>query len=214
MRSPQLLVVQPDSPYRTLSDLIAGARATPGKLTLANVGPASAAHIAFESFKRRASVEIIFVPYPGTVPAINALLGGYVTTAIASYPNVAELIRTGKLRALAVASANRIEQMSSIPTTAESGFGHFVADIWFGVVAPAKTPASVVAERAAWFTTALQKPVIKSKLSAQGLFPVSMCGSDFAAFIRQQYDTYGRGDSGGEDLNPVKRPSWAVLPML
>lgn len=192
VRSPQLIVVHPDSPFRTFGDLVAGARAKPGELTLASAGPASAAHIAFESFKRSSGVNITFVPYPGATPAVNALMGGHLTSVFASYPNVAEQVRTGKLRALATASATRIEQMPDLPTVAESGFKDFVADIWYGVVAPAKTPAATVAQRAAWFTAALQAPEIKAKLASQGQFPVTMCGAEFDAFIRKQHEDFGR----------------------
>lgn len=198
VRSPQLIVVRPDSPYHTLADFVASARGKPGELTLGSAGPGSAAHIAFESFKQSANVQITFVPYPGTTPAVNAVLGGYVAAAIGSYPNVAELVRTGKLRALAVTSTEHVDQMPEIPTTAESGFKNFVADIWFGVVAPAKTPAAVLAEREAWFTAALKEPSTKSQLSVQGLFSVSMCGSDFGTFIHEQFDSYGRAIRQGK----------------
>jgi tripartite-type tricarboxylate transporter receptor subunit TctC len=192
VRSPQLIVVRPDSPYRTFGDFVAGGRAKPGELTLASPGPASAAHIAFEAFRRAADVNITFVPYPGATPAVEALLGGYVTSVFASYPNVAELVSTGKLHALATTSATRIEQMPDVPTVGESGFKDFVADIWYGAVAPAKTPTATIAQLAALFTAALQAPDVKAKLAVQGLFPVSMCGAEFGAFIRKQYDDYGR----------------------
>lgn len=192
VRSPQLIVVHPDSPYRTFADLVAGGRAKPGELTLASAGPASAAHIAFEAFKRAADVNILFVPYPGAPPAVNALLGGHITSVFASYSNLAELVRTGKLRALAVASASRTEQMPDVPTVVEAGYKDFVADIWYGVVAPAKTPAAVLEQRAGWFTAALQAPEVKAKLASQGQFPVAQCGAEFGAFIRKQHDEFGR----------------------
>jgi len=192
VRSPQLIVVRPDSPYRTFGGFVAGGRAKPGELTLASPGPASAAHIAFEAFKRAADVNITFVPYPGATPAVEALLGGFVTSVFASYPNVAELVRTGKLRALATTSATRIEQMPDVPTVVESGFKDFVADIWYGAVAPAKTPTATIAQLAALFTAALQAPDVKTKLAAQGQFPVSMCGPEFGDFIHKQYDEFGR----------------------
>ena len=123
---------------------------------------------------------------------MNALLGEHVTAVMASYPNVAELITTGKLRALATASAARIEQMPNVPTVAESGFKDFEADIWFGLVAPAKTPGEAISQLGAWFTAALKDPEVTPKLAAQGLFPVGTCGGDFAAFTNKQYDDYGR----------------------
>jgi tripartite-type tricarboxylate transporter receptor subunit TctC len=192
VRSPQLLVVNGASPYRTLADLLNAARAKPGELTLASAGPASSPHVAFEVLKRAATVNINYVPYQGSTPAVNALLGEHLTSVLASYPNVAEQIRSGKLRALVTTSRARIEQMPDVPTIAESGFDDFEADIWFGVVAPAKTPGETLSQLAGWFSAALNAQDIKPKLAAQGLFPVGTCGADFGAFIRRQYDDYGR----------------------
>ena len=101
VRSPQLIVVNSASPYRTVTDLLNSARAKPGELTLASAGPASSPHIAFETLKRAAGVNINYIPYQGSTPAVNALLGEHLTSVMASYPNVAELVQTGKLRAIA-----------------------------------------------------------------------------------------------------------------
>jgi tripartite-type tricarboxylate transporter receptor subunit TctC len=191
-RSPQLIVVNSMSPYRTLGDLFNAARAKPNELTLASAGPASGAHIAFEALKREANVNITFVPYPGSPPAVNALLGGHLTSVFASFSNVAELVRSGTLRALATASLTRIEEMPNVPTVAEVGFKDFEADIWYGLVAPAKTPSVTIAQRAAWFKEALENPDIKQKLGAQGQFPVTKCGAEFNVFIRKQHETFGR----------------------
>ena len=141
VKSPQIIVVNAASPYRTLTDFLNAARQNPGELTIASAGPASSPHIAIEALKHAAGVNINFIPYQGSTPAVNALLGEHVTAVMASYPNLAELISTGKLRALATASAARIEPMPNVPTIAEFGFKDFEADIWFGLVAPAKTPA-------------------------------------------------------------------------
>ncbi len=192
VRSPQLIVVNSASPYRTLTDLLNSARAKPGELTLASAGPASSPHIAFETLKRAAGVNINYIPYQGSTPAVNALLGEHLTSVMASYPNVAELVQTGKLRAIATASSARIDPMPDVPTVAESGFKDFEADIWFGVVAPAKTPNETIAQLTGWFIAAIEVPEIKAKLAAQGLFPVGTCGAAFGAFTQKQYDDYGR----------------------
>jgi tripartite-type tricarboxylate transporter receptor subunit TctC len=191
-RSPQLLVVNSASPYRTLADLLDGARAKPGELSLASAGPASSPHLAFETLKRAAGVNMIYVPYQGSGPAVNALLGGHVTSVMASYPNVVEQVRTGTLRALATASPTRIPELPDIPTIADSGFKDYESDIWFGVMAPAKTPHETVSQAAGWFTAALQAPEVKAKLAPQGLFAVGTCGAEFGAFIRKQYDDAAR----------------------
>ena len=192
VRSPQLIVVNGASPFRTLTDLLSAARAKPGELTLASAGPASSPHIAIETLKRAANVNINYIPYQGSTPAVNALLGDHLTAVMASYPNVAELTRTGKLRALASGSAARIEPMPDLPTVAESGFKDFEADIWFGVVAPAGTPKETLAQFVSWFTAAIQAPEIKSKLAVQGMFPAGICGAEYGAFTRKQHADYGR----------------------
>jgi tripartite-type tricarboxylate transporter receptor subunit TctC len=191
-RSPQLLVVNSSSPYRTLADLLDAARAKPGELSLASAGPASAPHLAFETLKRAAGVNMIYVPYQGSGPAVNALLGGHVTSVMASYPNVVEQVRTGTLRALATASPTRIPELPDVPTIADSGFKDYESDIWFGVMAPAKTSNETVSQLAGWFTAALDAPEVKSKFPSQGLFAVGTCGADFGAFIRKQYDDAAR----------------------
>jgi len=192
VRSPQLIVVNAASPYRTLQDFLDAARGKPGELTIASAGPASSPHIAIEAIKHAAGVNINFIPYQGSGPAVNALLGEHITAAMASYPNLAELVSNGKLRALATASAARIAPMPNVPTVAESGFKDFEADIWFGLAAPAKTPGEEIAQLSRWFTAALKDPEVEPKLAAQGLFPVGTCGTDFAAFTKKQYDDYGR----------------------
>ena len=190
-RSPQLLVVNSASPYRTFADLMNAARAKPGELSIASAGPASSPHIVIEALKRAGNFNVTYVPYQGSAPAVNALLGEHLTAVLASYPNLTEQIRAGKLRPLASASAARIEQMPDVPTLSELGFKDIEADIWFGVAAPAKTPTEVVSQFIRWFAAALQHPDIKPKLAAQGLFPAGVCGDDFAAFVHKQYETYG-----------------------
>jgi tripartite-type tricarboxylate transporter receptor subunit TctC len=190
--SPQIVVVNGASPYRTLADLLDAARARPGDLTLASVGPASLPQIGFEMLKRAANVDITFVPYPGVAAAVNALLGGHVTSVFTSYASVGEQLKAGQLRALATTTRMRIDPLPDVPTGAEAGYKDLEADLWDGVVAPANTPKEIVAEIAGWFTTALREPETKRKLVAQGLFPVGTCGADFGALIRKQYDEYGR----------------------
>jgi tripartite-type tricarboxylate transporter receptor subunit TctC len=191
-RSPQLLVVNSESPYRTLNNLLDAARAKPNELTLASAGPASSTRIAFETLQHSANVKMSYVPYQGSTPAVNALLAKHVTSVLASYPNVAEPVKAEKLRALATTSPSRIKQMPNVPTVAETGFKDYESEIWFGVVAPAKTPNVIVSQLADWFTAALQTPEIKTKLETVGLFTVGLCGADFGAFIQKEYDKYGR----------------------
>ena len=192
LHTPTFIVIDTSSPYRALADLIDAARAKPGALSLASIGPATTTHIAFEALKRAANVNMTFVPYPGNVPAVNALLGGHVTSVFADYAAVVELLKAGKLRALAVSSRTRMEQLPDVPTFVESGYRDVDADIWFGVIAPANTPRDTVSQFAGWFTAALQVPQVKAKFAALGLLPVGTCGADFGAYLRKQYEDYGR----------------------
>jgi tripartite-type tricarboxylate transporter receptor subunit TctC len=190
--SPQIIVVNGRSPYRTLADLLDAARARPGALSLASVGPGSNSHIAFELFKRAAKVDITYVPYPGNSPAINALLGDHLTSAFVDYGGAFEQIRSGQVRALAAGSMNRIEMLPEVPTLIELGLINDSNDVWFGALAPARTAPDTVARLAGWFQAALQVPALRAKFVAQGLFPSAACGADFAAFIGRQYDEFGR----------------------
>jgi tripartite-type tricarboxylate transporter receptor subunit TctC len=189
---PMLIVVNNASPYRTLADLLSMARAKPGDATLASAGPATAQQIAFEVLKRAANVDITYVPFAGGAPAVTALLGGHVTSVLGNYSDVAEQLNAGKLRALATASRTRIEPLPNLPTVAESGYAGYEASVWTGLVAPAKTAKETVSELAGWFTTAMRVPEVKAKLVARGLYPVGICGAEFGAFLRKEYDEYGR----------------------
>jgi tripartite-type tricarboxylate transporter receptor subunit TctC len=190
--APTVIAVSSDSPYRTLHDLLDAARTMPDALTLAGVGPASSVHIGFVMIAHAANVKMTFVPYAGPGPAVNALLGGHVTSVFVPYPAVAGLLNAGKLRALAISSRTRFEALPDVPTVAESGFRGYEMDIWFGVVAPAKTPNATSSRLADWFSAALQASAVKAQLAVQGLYPVGICGTEFAAMIREKNEEYGR----------------------
>jgi tripartite-type tricarboxylate transporter receptor subunit TctC len=190
--SPQVIVVNSVSPYRTLADLITAARAKPGELTFASVGPATTQHIGIEQLKYAANVNMTHIPYAGGAPAINAVLGDHVNAVLANYSEAVEQIKAGKLRALATASPARMETLPDVPTVAESGYKDFDVAVWYGLLAPAKTPKEQVSQLADWFTAAMQAPEVKPKLIGLGLYPVGTCGADYSAYIRKQYDEYGR----------------------
>jgi tripartite-type tricarboxylate transporter receptor subunit TctC len=189
---PPLIVVNSESPYHTLGDLIAAARARPGILTLASIGPATVSHLTVERLKLRAKADIIFVPYPGYSPEIEALLGSHVTAVLADYSSLVEHLKAGKLRALATTMPKRIDQLPDVPTVDESGYKDFVAEFFVGLVAPAKTPKETLSQFADLFTAAMQPPDVKAKLATLGLFPSGICGGDFGAVLRKDHDEYGR----------------------
>jgi tripartite-type tricarboxylate transporter receptor subunit TctC len=192
VNSPQVIVVNSEQPYRTLADLFDAARARPGELSLASVGPLTTQHIAIERLKRLAKVDLTYVPFTGGAPAINALLGGHITAVLQNYSEVGEQLNAGKLRALATPSAKRIEPLPDLPTIAESGYKDFVAEVWFGLVAPAKTPKDTMAQLIEMFGNALRAPEVKAKLVGQALYPVARCGADFGAHLQHQSDEYAR----------------------
>ncbi len=190
--APTLIVVNSASPYRTLAELLDDARRRPGQITMASIGPASSFQLGFEMLKRAAKVDMIFVPYPGNGPALNAVLGQQVTSMFATLPNVSEYLKAGKLRALAVGNRARAQPLPDVPTVVESGYGDFDIDAWFGAFAPATTPKPAIDEVERLFMAALQDPSVKEKLSVQGLFPTVTCGNDFAAYLIKQNDAYSR----------------------
>jgi tripartite-type tricarboxylate transporter receptor subunit TctC len=185
-----VMVVNSSSPYRTLADFVAAARAKPGELTFAAAGPGTVHHVGFEMLKRAANVNLTFVPYPGGAPAITALLGGHVSAVFAEYAPLAEHIQSGKFRAIATTTRTRMNSLPDVPTVAEV-YKDYEVDFWWGAFAPAKTSKDVVSRFAEWFTTAMQAPEIKPRLDAQGFLPGGMCGADFGALLRREYDRYG-----------------------
>ena len=192
VNSPQVLVVKADSPYKTLASFVTAAKARPGELNYAAVGPATTQHIAGEMFKRAAEINLTYVPYAGGAPAVNAILGGHVTAVLANYNEVMEQINANKLRPLAVAAHERFAALRDVQTMNEAGYKGVEATAWFGLMAPAKTPKETVALLIAQFGAALAAPEIQSKLTAQGLYPAAACGADFDAHIKQQYESYAR----------------------
>jgi tripartite-type tricarboxylate transporter receptor subunit TctC len=192
VRVPLVIAVKDTSPYRSIADLLGAARARPGEVTVAGTGPASVSQIGFEMLKHAANVKLTFVPFPGAAPTVNALLGQHVQAALLDYGIVAEQLRVGKLRALATTSLTRIETLPDVPTVAETGYKDYEAELWFGMVAPARTPKETLAQLTTWFAAAIQVPEIRAKLVTHTLYPVGSCGMAFGNLLRKQYDTYGQ----------------------
>jgi tripartite-type tricarboxylate transporter receptor subunit TctC len=190
--SPQILVINAASPFKTLGEFVAAARAKPGEMNYATVGPATTQHIAFEMFRRAAGINLTYVPYGGGVPATTALLGGHVMAVLANPSEVMEQVNSGKLRAIGVASRERFSMLPNVPTIAESGYPGFEAAAWFGLMVPAKTPKETIAQHIAMFDSALAAPEVQSKLAAQGYRSIGVCGEAFGAHIKQQFEIYGR----------------------
>jgi len=191
VQSPAVFVVNSASPYKTLKDLLDAAKAKPGELSMAAVGPGSTFQMGFTTMTKATGVNMTYVPYQGSAPAVTAVMGQHVTSAFAGYAVVAENVKADKLRALGVATAKRIEPLPNVPTFDEQGFKNLEVDNWFGVVAPAHTPKETIAQLSGWFKAALQDPEVKAKLALQGLYPVGQCGDEFAGYVRKRFDDYG-----------------------
>jgi tripartite-type tricarboxylate transporter receptor subunit TctC len=189
VNSPTVIVVNAESPYRKLADLIDAARAKPGEITMASTG---IFQVAIAQLRRAAKVDITFLPYPGNAPAANALLGGHISSLFAVYPTVAELVQSGKLRALAVASRKRVAALPDVPTAIEAGYPGYEVESWSGLLAPAKTPSQDISQLAGLFTAALHAPDIQAKLAAMNSYSVDGCGAEFAGYIRKEYEETGR----------------------
>lgn len=185
-RVPNVLVVRAASPWKTLSDFVQSARARPGQLTYSSGGNGSAAHIGFEYLKLRTKIFVLHIPYRGTAPSINDLLAGQVDATFTGTPAVLPHVRSGRLRALAVGSSGRIEALPDVPTIAEAGYPGFEADQWYGVVAPAGTPAALVVRLNAEINKALALPDVARQLAAEGAVPAPATPEDFARLIARE----------------------------
>lgn len=185
-RVPNVLVVNTASPAKSLKDFIDRARAQPGRMTYSSGGNGSAAHITFEYLKLRGKFFMVHVPYRGTAPSVTDVLGGQVDATFTGAPAVLPHIRSGRLRALAVSSPKRLPSLPDVPTVAESGFAGFEADQWYGVVAPAGTPAAVVARLNAEINKALALPEVALQLATEGAIPTPAAPKDFGELIARE----------------------------
>jgi tripartite-type tricarboxylate transporter receptor subunit TctC len=143
VRVPEVLAVHPSVPAKTLAELIAYARANPGKINFGSAGSGSITHLAGELLKSEAKIDMVHVPYKGAAPAVTDLLAGQVQMGIFDVPVLLAHIRSGKLRALAITSATRSPALPDVPTTAETGYPNVTSDNWYGLVLPAATPAAI-----------------------------------------------------------------------
>lgn len=185
-RVPNVLVVSAASPAKTLREFIALARSRPGQLSYSSGGNGSAAHITFEYFKLKTGVFMLHIPYRGTAPSITDLIAGQVDATFTGAPAVLPHVHSGRLRALAVSSAQRIASLPEVPTVAESGYPGFEADQWYGLVAPAGTPAARVAQLNAEVNKALLLPDVARQLAVEGAVPTPDTPAAFGALIARE----------------------------
>ena len=189
---PNFLVVHPSLPVRNVKELVALAKARPGQLHYASPGAGSVQHLSAELFKLQAKVDMLHVPYKGSGQSIVDLIAGQVHLNFDSVPPVLPHVRSGRLRALAVSSAKRNPTLPDVPTTGEAGVRGADSPLWFGVWAPAGTPADIVQKISVDVRRALTDSSVKEKLHALGNDTMDMSPAEFAKFVREEMDTYQR----------------------
>jgi tripartite-type tricarboxylate transporter receptor subunit TctC len=180
---PEMLVVAGNVPARDMNELVALARAQPGKLNFASSGPGSLPHLAGELLKLTANIDIVHVPYRGAAPAVNDLLGQQVQMAFLDLPVLLPQIKAGSLRGIAMGSPQRAPTAMEVPTTAEAGMPDLRVENWYGMVAPAATPPAIVAALNRIATEAMADPAVKEKLASQGAELIGDSPEHFRDFI-------------------------------
>jgi tripartite-type tricarboxylate transporter receptor subunit TctC len=189
--SPLMIVVHPSLPVKTVKDLIALAKSRPGQLTF---GAASGGtpHMSGELFKLTAKVDLLFVPYKGEGPAVSDAMGGQISMVFSNLPVVLPLARTGKLRGIAVTSAQRVPTAAEFPTVAESGLPGFEASTWFGCLGPAGMPADVVNRLNSEAARALNAPAVRERMAGMGLFVVANKPEEFAELLKKEVPRWAK----------------------
>jgi tripartite-type tricarboxylate transporter receptor subunit TctC len=198
--APLVMVTGPGSPYKTLADAVNAAKSRPGQVNFASPGNGTVAHLTSELFQKAAGVQTQHVPYKGAAQALTDVIGGSVELYMSSVPTLIGQIRQGKLRALAVTSAKRVDDLPDVPTINESGYKGFDAVSWFGLLAPAGTPKDVVAKLNAEFNKALKLPELNKRLSDEGADPAGGTPEQFAKLIKDEIPRWGKvvKDSGAK----------------
>lgn len=190
--TPNLLVVNPASPYRSVQELIAAAKAKPGSIPYASTGNGSSNHLSMELFKIMAGVNLNHVPYKGSAPAVTDLIGGQIEALFDNTPNVLPHVKAGRLRALAVTSPKRSSLTPDVPTVDEAGVAGYQVLVWFGVVAPAATPKEVIAKLNAEINRIINTAEVKERFTAAGVEVVGGSADSFGAHIQEQVATWGK----------------------
>jgi len=186
VRVPEVLVVHPSLGVSTLPELIAYARANPGKINYGSAGVGTFTHLAVEMLKAAAGIELAHVPYRGAAPAVNDLLGGHVQLAVLDTPALLPHIRSGAVKALAVTSATRSHALPEVPTTAEAGLASVNSDNWYGLSAPAGVAPDILDKLHNAATAALRSDTIKQQLASQDAVPSPVTPAEFAAFVKAE----------------------------
>jgi tripartite-type tricarboxylate transporter receptor subunit TctC len=189
--SANILVVHPDVPAKSMSELVAYAKTKPGKLIYASQGNGTSGHIVGEQFKQLAGIDLVHVPYRGAAPAIQDLVAGHVSLLFDIVPLARTQIAAGKVRALAVASPQRLDGLPDVPTMAEAGFPELEGGPWFGLMAPAGTPRAVIDWLNAETRKAFAAPDVRDRFLSQGMTLPLGTPEEFSAFIAAESARWG-----------------------
>jgi len=188
--SPNILLVRADSPFRTMGDLIAAAKAKPGSLSFAHAGTGTSTHLAGELLKSLARIDLNAIPYKGGAPSINDLLGGQIPISFNNGPESVGQLQAGTLRALAVTTAERAPFLPDVPSMSEAVPGYDTG-VWWGLLGPANMPADVLAKLSHDFVAALNTDSVKERLGKLGALPIGSSPQQFDARIHADYDKWG-----------------------
>ena len=189
-RVPNVLVVNSQLPVKNIQELVALAKSKPGQLSYGSGGNGSAANLATEYFKMQSNTSLLHIPYRGTAPAVNDLMGGQIQVLFTGAPAVMGHVKNGTLRALAVSSPKRLPALPDLPTVAESGYKNFEADQWYGVVAPAGTPRDIILKLNQQINVALNSNELKKRLTTEGAVAMPETPEVFGALIVQEIERW------------------------
>jgi tripartite-type tricarboxylate transporter receptor subunit TctC len=190
--APVVFVVAANSPYASLGDLLASAKKDPGGVTFASPGNGTVSHLAGELLQRAAGVKLTHVPYKGAAQALTDTLGGQVQSFMSSVPSALSQIKGGRLRAIAVTSAKRARELPEVPTIAESGYKGFEASTWYGLLAPAGTPAAIIERLNVEVNRALKTAEVRDRLASEGGEALGGSPEQFASFLKAEHAKWGR----------------------
>jgi len=189
--APFIVIVHPSVPANSMKELIALAKAKPGQLNYGSV-PGSASHLSTELFKMTAGVNIVHIPYKGAAPATTDVMAGQIQLSFASTPGSIPVVKAGKVKALGVTSARRIAKLPDVPTVAEAALPGYEASVWYGVVAPAGTPRSIVQRLNTEIARIVADPAQRERMLAGDFEPTTSTPEQFAAFIKSETAKWGK----------------------
>jgi tripartite-type tricarboxylate transporter receptor subunit TctC len=191
-QSPQMLLVHPSVPAKTLKELLALAKSTPGGLSYGTSGNGSVGHLATLLLTTMTGVPFVHVPYKGTAAAVADLMGGHIPLMMSSMLGTLPHVRAGRLRMIAITSAQRVKAIAEVPTIAESGVPGYADTLWYGFVAPARTPEAIIRRLNTELATALKHPDVVEKLSTQAVEPFHTTPEQFGALIRSEHAKWAK----------------------